>query len=531
MHNKPIEEGFLPLLPLVLGVPGTSDQPHRLLWYDYAIVLAVLAVPAVITFYLEWSVSSGQLWEETLAHRLMEGFWAFTTLSVAYVIYLQYVVTGVPRLALMAFGFLAMGVLDLFHAVAEPGSNIFVWFHSMSALSGSVLFALSLLVGSRSRPTEPLVPKAWLRAGWVLLLIVSFASLSLVLENWLPTMNVGATFSLFSSTVNSLAAFLFFLVGMYFLNHYRWHRDPLLLVMALGMLLLFESQVLFPLSTLWDPAWWVWHAIKSTIYLAILGVLTFGFGRAVAELDRSRQVVLDAYARLEATQASLVESEKLATLGQMAAGLAHEVRNPLGAISNCLGILKKDGVSVGERQELIEITEREADRIEKIVANTLSLARPQSAGYKRVCLDSIVSEALQSLSAEAIAGVEIQTDWPNPLPCVRGDADQLEEVCWNLICNGLQVLAGKGCLRVTIRPVGESIQMAVTDDGPGMMPEICKRIFDPFFSMRNGGTGLGLSIVQRIVKEHKGTIGVDSEAGVGTTVTVTLPATHELEAP
>ncbi len=844
----------------------------------YGILLGLVLVPPLLaSLYLEFVAFRGVRWEEHVGHGLIEGFCAFKSLVLFYILHQEYLYSGNRRLRLMSYGFMAMGMVDLFHAVSEPGSHVFVWFHSTAAFLGSAFLVSSVLVpDQRQAAGHGDLRRSWIATAAVGSALALFGLGSSLLAEWIPTMKTEEGFTVFAGVLNALAAANFFLVGLSFLKEFRRGKEPILFVLAVGMFLFAESQALFPLSRLWDMTWWAWHGIKTGIYMGIMLGLAYEYTLTFKELESSRrekarlheellrrhqdlstlhsvlrditstidldtvlslitekmakalgiprvvlymldaerrrlrvraehhdggkttlvgfecdlaahpficqaletrapvrseaiqadladslpegllrrevqtrsiraalylpmavketvlgfivlprygsrpafteeevrlaqamadqaavaveharlfdqiqragefkealnqvmmamsstrdlQEVLDlvcrestrllgvdatllwlldstkrqligkalfchsgeapitvtqpleavaplfrqviaeersvffndipegkeglegldprlraralmaipvvareevlgmmvlidrreprrfnqellgqaeifarqaaisletaglfqelrmAYEIVKATQVSLVESEKLASLGEMAAGIAHEIRNPLGAIANCLGVFRNGSFPPEELAELLDIMEREVDRMNQIVSDTLSFARSRVTQRRPVALPSVVQETLRGFSEKDRGGVVITCDLAPELPLLEGDPHQLQQMTWNLVMNALQALGGAGslCIR-TFREDGWVV-LRIEDTGPGIPMAVRGRMFDPFYSTKPDGTGLGLAIVRRIVKEHGGDIAVESRVGTGTQVLVRLP--------
>jgi len=224
-------------------------------------------------------------------------------------------------------------------------------------------------------------------------------------------------------------------------------------------------------------------------------------------------------------------NEKLAAVGEMAASLAHEIRNPLGSISGSAQVLLGEAELSPERSHLLEIITRESRRLSDTLERFLVQIRPVARRHGPVDVGSVLAEAVALLrnSPEVGAGhaVDLVMD-EGPHVCL-GDADQIAQVFWNLARNGLEAMPGGGTLRVSLVTREQEMLVTVHDEGCGMQSEQQARIFEPFRSGSKAGTGLGLAIVYRIVREHHGEISIHSEASQGTEVEVRLPlvAVHD----
>lgn len=229
----------------------------------------------------------------------------------------------------------------------------------------------------------------------------------------------------------------------------------------------------------------------------------------------------------------LRRAERLASLGALVAGVAHELSNPLTAIQNFAEVLLMEPRSEDDR-EAMEAMRREAERARRIVSRLTGAARvgvaESSAREPLVCLNDVVLHILRTRRRSlAAAKVELRTDLGSDLPGAAGVASDLEQVVLNLVANAEHALLQVSGLRVLVvrtRATDQGISFAVVDNGPGIPTEYLHRIFDPFWTTKppGEGTGLGLSLVRAIVTEHGGDIRVESEPGKGTAFTVTLPA-------
>ena len=222
-------------------------------------------------------------------------------------------------------------------------------------------------------------------------------------------------------------------------------------------------------------------------------------------------------------------ADRLATIGELAAGAAHEIRNPLTAIRSSLQYLESKNADE-ETRKLLATALRETNRINETVSALLAFSRPSETVKERLDLRDVLAEGLDLIAYQASSRrVVLARDFPDPLP-VRGDRSQLKQLFLNLFLNAVQAMPSGGTLRVEARGTdGPKIAVAVADTGEGIPEDRLDRIFDPFFTTKTNGTGLGLSICEHIVKTHDGDIAVRSKAGRGTTMTVTLPQAAETD--
>jgi two-component system sensor histidine kinase PilS (NtrC family) len=222
--------------------------------------------------------------------------------------------------------------------------------------------------------------------------------------------------------------------------------------------------------------------------------------------------------------------ERLATVGSLAAGIAHEIRNPLASLSGSIQVLQGELELRGDNKHLMDIVVRETDRLNMIITEFLEYARPRKSQDDEIQLAALLSETCTLLknSREFTAGMRIRCDL-DPGIMVRGDSQRLRQVFWNLLINACQAMPNGGDILISADLFSDRsddrawCEIMVADSGPGIAEEHVGKIFDPFFTTKAGGTGLGLAIVYRIVEDHEGTITVDSREGQGTTFTIRIP--------
>lgn len=228
---------------------------------------------------------------------------------------------------------------------------------------------------------------------------------------------------------------------------------------------------------------------------------------------------------LKEAQADLMVAAKFAFIGEVAAGIAHEIRTPLGIMRSSAQLLARSLPRTDGPQELVETIVDEVDRLDRVVDGLLQLARPRAPLIEPTQLAAVLERALDFVAAQAREKhVGIERHLGSRQPPARCDPDQMYQVALNLIVNALQILPPGGTITVrTLPALNGRVAFEVSDDGPGIAPEARQRIFTPFFTMREGGTGLGLALVQRVVQAHKGVVSVETMVGRGTTFRVEVP--------
>jgi signal transduction histidine kinase len=233
--------------------------------------------------------------------------------------------------------------------------------------------------------------------------------------------------------------------------------------------------------------------------------------------------------------------DRLAALGEMAAAIAHEVKNPLAGIEVMAGLLRRKIPETKETQALLGDIINEAKMANAIVQEVLDFVRPIRLQMERTSVAGAVQSALNLAETQAKRGrTQVQVTVPEDLPLIQADQHQLAQLFTNLLMNAYEALGGQG--RVTISgtlvqkevdhsdDVHESVVIEVVDDGPGMPPEVADKIFAPFFTTKAQGSGLGLAIVRKIVDAHDGRIDLRTAQTGGTSMVVTLPVTSNEEA-
>jgi signal transduction histidine kinase len=248
--------------------------------------------------------------------------------------------------------------------------------------------------------------------------------------------------------------------------------------------------------------------------------------------DRKLQVanrdLAQANQRLRETQTQLVQAEKLATVGLLAGGVAHEINNPLQAILQGAQRIRKYPEDTQRHQQSASLMEQAAQRCSAIVQSLLSYTRRSGGEFAPVDLNGVVDSTLALLRSHlGQAGIAVRVE-RGELPAVEGNFNELCTVLTNLAMNARDVLATEGrqgVVEITTAAVAGEVVLRVRDNGPGIPAELRQRIFDPFYTTKpvGSGTGLGLSIVQGIVQRHQGRIEVESEEGGGTIFIVSLP--------
>jgi len=266
-------------------------------------------------------------------------------------------------------------------------------------------------------------------------------------------------------------------------------------------------------------------------------------GRRTAELSRRNRELADALDALQRTQAELLRSEKMASMGRLVAGIAHEINNPVNAVVNSVGplegaleeLIAAEGqardpaavVSQGELREMLRVIRSGASRTKQIVQALHNYSRGDDTAQTQVDVHRGLDDSLELLRHHLRHGIRVERTY-GPVGRIQGNEGQLRQVFMNLLTNAAQAIGDRpegGTIQLLTERAGDELVVRIADDGSGIPEDILPRIFDPFFTTKDvgQGSGLGLSIVHGIVERHGGTITVDSHVGQGTTFTVTLP--------
>lgn len=221
----------------------------------------------------------------------------------------------------------------------------------------------------------------------------------------------------------------------------------------------------------------------------------------------------------------LAQSEALAAVGSMAAILAHEIRNPLGSIVMAARSLDHGDLTPEDRKTVSNVLTEESQRLNRTLQDFLLFARPRPPKLERADLNQLAEETAAALRSDAqlLGAATLELALDPALPPFPHDADQVRQVLWNLLLNGVQAMGGRGRLRLSTAAESGRAVLRVDDSGPGIDPSMLERIFDPFFTTKKKGTGLGLAICRRIALAHGGAMSADEAPSGGARFTLSLP--------
>ncbi len=269
--------------------------------------------------------------------------------------------------------------------------------------------------------------------------------------------------------------------------------------------------------------------VMRLLLLAVAGYMVNVLAEAVrvqsGNYRKAAEELAEANRHLSEAEAAVRRSERLAALGQLSAGLAHELRNPLGTIRASAEMLTKNVASENEvAREVAGFIASEVDRTNSLVTRFLEFARPLQLKLAVVDIAEVLDRAVALVERDAPRyGVTFYKNYSPDLAPFPLDAELMERVFYNLLLNAAQASAEDGAITVKTRAVDGTAEVAVIDRGPGIDPKIMEQIFNPFFTTKPEGVGLGLAIVSKIVDEHGGRITVESEPAKGTVFRVNLP--------
>ncbi len=266
-----------------------------------------------------------------------------------------------------------------------------------------------------------------------------------------------------------------------------------------------------------DPADLYGEYAEIAFYFAI-----GGFAGILLDSERSSRN------KKEEAEKRLLQAERLSLMGQMVASIAHEVKNPLGSIKGAVQILGDKTTPEKDRKEFTSIIEKEVDRLDNVVKDYLTFARPAPAKSEKINLNEILQSVIKQMKFQCNEHNVHLSFNPETVPLIKGDPDKLRELYLNIILNALQAMPNGGKIDISCsQTIIESrpwIESRISDTGPGIAQENLSRIFEPFFSTKTQGTGLGLATAKAVVNDHNGKIKAESVIGKGTAFIISFPA-------
>jgi two-component system sensor histidine kinase HydH len=260
----------------------------------------------------------------------------------------------------------------------------------------------------------------------------------------------------------------------------------------------------------------------------VMGVLADRERRRRRDLQQKTEQLSRVYRELQDNFERMKRAERLYAVGQLSAGLAHEIRNPLAGIEGAAAVLQQDSGPGERRHEFLEIIQKECRRLNRLLTNFLDFARPRAPAYLQVDVGQLI-DSVMGLAAHAIGrqNIVLRKDMPANLPALECDPEQLKQVLLNLTINAIQAMPNGGEVVLAARQQDAKVLIQIGDQGGGISAEDLDKIFDPFFTTKEDGTGLGLSVAYQIVGQHGGVLTAENNLDKGTTFSVLLPLQHE----
>lgn len=255
-------------------------------------------------------------------------------------------------------------------------------------------------------------------------------------------------------------------------------------------------------------------------------VLLAGTGILESDQKKPRQIIfnLNDITVLKKLEAQIRQTQRLADLGTLAAGMAHEIRNPLSAIKTYVALLPKKIEKPGFLEKFQRTVPREINRLNTLIEELLELSRPPKYNFKRTDIRPLLGQSIELLEANFMErGIDCRWEIPNELPRVMADSDQLEKVFINLMQNGAQAMPDGGRITIGASWKDRWLTLDFRDTGLGFSPDLAQNIFTPFFTTKAKGTGLGLAITHKVISEHGGQIEAKSQEGRGSCFSIRLP--------
>jgi len=276
-----------------------------------------------------------------------------------------------------------------------------------------------------------------------------------------------------------------------------------------------------------DPGSTLEKSLEMGLYVAVglvCGLLVTRRDRTLDQLEETASRLSDTLEEKSRMEAELLRQARLAAVGRLSAGLAHEIRNPLASIKGAAEILADDASETDPKARLLRILKVEAVRLNDVLTRFLAFARPSDHHPERFDAMTEVQDVIELLRHRS-AGVTLHGPDPGSPACVlEGDREQIRQLLINLILNGAEAAGEGGTVTVNLARVAGALVWTIDDDGPGFNSESLRNLGTPFFTTKEAGSGLGLAICLRIVEDHGGTLRVDESRTHGTRVVVELPA-------
>jgi len=302
-----------------------------------------------------------------------------------------------------------------------------------------------------------------------------------------------------------------------------------------GLITSFSVALIYFIHITWQwnlPMGEYLNQLLATFLFIIIGSVT---GILVEKLRREQRLYKETSEKLSLAleqqkeyQKQLIFSERMRSLGELAAGLAHEIKNPLGAIKSSAEIIKESFKEDSPVKEFLDILLKETSRLNKIVTNFLTFARPVKPELLPCSIKKILEHVMKLVKTEMEKNnISLEKDISEGITEISADAQQLQQVFLNLSLNAIQAMPEGGKLFIRVREEGEYMTITFRDTGRGISKENLDKLFTPFFSTKKNGTGLGLATSYRIIENHGGSISVESEPDKGTSFIINMPLITE----
>lgn len=262
-----------------------------------------------------------------------------------------------------------------------------------------------------------------------------------------------------------------------------------------------------------------------------LYILPFeGVGGTHSDTSNQFVVILSDITSEKQSSEAMIESERISSILLLAAGVAHELGNPLNSITIHLQLIERqlkkleESAARSKLESSVEVCGAEVSRLDGIIKNFLEAIRPQTPDLQTVNLNELLEESLQFQASELeYRGIKVEMEADAESPIVRADKQQVKQVFFNITKNAMEAMKPGGLIRVKVQSDEDRVYLRFGDSGSGISQDSLSRVFEPYHTTKKGGTGLGLMIVERIMRGHGGQVGIDSKEGVGTVVTLEFP--------
>ncbi len=304
---------------------------------------------------------------------------------------------------------------------------------------------------------------------------------------------------------------------------------------GLGIALLAGALFMIGTPSIWTvPAVDVLDQCLEAVVFILVGLVTGVLTDKQKKHDRAlrekTQQLNSVYGELRQNFERMKRAERLSALGQLSAGLAHEIRNPLASIEGAAIVVQRESQSDERRREFLDIIQKECRRLNRLLSSFLDFAKPRQPHLKMVDVNALLDSVIVLASHAKESGrLNFRKQVEASLPLVEGDPEQLKQVLINLTMNAVQAIPEGGVISLRAQQNETRVVIDIQDPGPGITSDELDRIFDPFFTTKEGGTGLGLSVAHQIVTQHGGTLTVSRNSPEGATFRISLPLRQPCE--